>query len=82
MDPCATYRAAVQQALPQARVVADHFRLVPLANKAVTEVRRHVRVDTTGRRGTAMDPIWAERTDCSAATNGSAPTPSPRCGTA
>ena len=62
MDPCATYRAAVQQALPQARVVADHFHLVALANKAVTEVRRRVTVDTTGRRGTAKDPIWAKRT--------------------
>jgi transposase len=27
MDPCATYRAAVQQALPHARIVADHFHL-------------------------------------------------------
>ena len=62
MDPCATYRAAVQQALPQARVVADHFHLVALANKAVTEVRRRVTVDTTGKRGTAKDPIWAKRT--------------------
>ena len=62
MDPCATYRAAVQQALPQARIVADHFHLVALANKAVTEVRRRVTVDTTGKRGTAKDPIWAKRT--------------------
>ena len=62
MDPCATYRAAVQQALPQAQVVADHFHLVALANKAVTEVRRRVTVDTTGKRGTAKDPIWAKRT--------------------
>jgi transposase len=62
MDPCATYRAAVQQALPHARIVADHFHLVALANKAVTEVRRRVTVDTTGKRGTAKDPIWAKRT--------------------
>jgi transposase len=62
MDPCATYRAAVKVALPQARIVADHFHLVALANKAVTEVRRRVTVDTTGKRGTAKDPIWAKRT--------------------
>jgi transposase len=62
MDPCATYRAAVQQALPQARIVAGHFHLVALANKAVTEVRRRVTLDTTGQRGTAPDPIWARRT--------------------
>ncbi len=34
MDPCASYRAAVHQALPQARIVADHFHLVRLANQA------------------------------------------------
>jgi transposase len=62
MDPCATYRSAVRVALPNARIVADHFHLVALANKAVTEVRRRVTVDTTGRRGTAKDPIWAKRT--------------------
>jgi transposase len=43
-------------------IVADHFHLVALANKAVTDVRRRVTVDTTGRRGTAKDPIWAKRT--------------------
>jgi len=62
MDPCATYRAAVRQALPNALIVADHFHLVSLANKTVTEVRRRVTVDTTGHRGTAKDPIWAKRT--------------------
>jgi len=62
MDPCATYRAAVRQALPNALIVADHFHLVSLANKAVTEVRRRVTLDTTGHRGTAKDPIWAKRT--------------------
>ena len=62
MDPCAVYRAAVHQALPNALVVADHFHLVALANKAVTEVRRRVTIDVTGKRGTAKDPIWAKRT--------------------
>ena len=62
MDPCATYRAVVQQALPQAKIVADYFHLVALVNKAVTEVRRRVTVDTAGRRGTAKDPIWANPT--------------------
>ena len=62
MDPSATYRSAVREALPNALIVADHFHLVALANKAVTEVRRRVTVDTTGKRGTAKDPIWAKRT--------------------
>jgi len=62
MDPCATYRAAVRQALLNALIVADHFHLVSLANKTVTKVRRRVTLDTTGHRGTAKDPIWAKRT--------------------
>ena len=36
------YRAAVQQALPDARLVADRFHLVRLANEMVTEVRQRV----------------------------------------
>ena len=38
MDPSATYRSAVREALPNALIVADHFHLVALGNKAVTEV--------------------------------------------
>ena len=62
MDPCAAYRAAVREALPNALIVADHFHLVALSNQAVTEVRRRVTIDLTGKRGTAKDPIWAKRT--------------------
>ena len=61
MDPCASYRAAVREALPQARIVADHFHLVRLANQAVTDVRRRVTWDTHGRRGRKTDPAWAAR---------------------
>jgi transposase len=61
MDPCATYRAAVRQALPNAQIVADHPHLVALANQAVTDIRRRVTIDTTGKRGTAKGPIWAKR---------------------
>jgi transposase len=61
MDPCATYRRAVQEALPAARIVADHFHLVRLGNQMVTEVRQRVIRDTEGRRGRATDPIWASR---------------------
>jgi transposase len=59
MDPCASCRAAVHQALPKARIVADHFHLVRLANQAVTDVRRRVTWDTHGRRGRKSDPAWA-----------------------
>jgi len=61
MDPCATYRAAVAQALPHATIVADHFHLVRLANQALTDVRRRVTWDTHGRRGRKIDPEWAQR---------------------
>lgn len=61
MDPCATYRAAVREALPNARIVADHFHLVRLANQALTDVRRRVSWDTHGRRGRKIDPAWARR---------------------
>ena len=61
MDPCATYRAAVAEALPHALIVADHFHLVRLANQAVTDVRRRVTWDLHGRRGRAADPAWAAR---------------------
>ena len=61
MDPCATYRRAVQQALPQALIVADHFHVVRLANQALTEVRQRVTRDQTGRRGLKNDPVWANR---------------------
>ena len=61
MDPCASYRAAVQAALPHATIVADHFHLVRLANQMVTDVRRRVTWDTHGRRGRKTDPAWAAR---------------------
>ncbi len=55
MDPCASYRAAVHEALPQARIVADHFHLVRLANQAVTDVRRRVTWTPTAVRGRKTD---------------------------
>jgi transposase len=61
MDPCASYRAAVRQALPNALIVADRFHLVRLANQALTDVRRRVSWDTHGRRGRKSDPAWAAR---------------------
>ena len=61
IDPCATYRRAVQEALPNALIVADHFHLSRLGNKTVTDVRQRVVRETAGRRGRATDPIWAGR---------------------
>ena len=61
MDPCAVYRRAVTDALPNARIVADHFRLVRLANQAVTHVRQRTTRETLSRRGRSSDPAWASR---------------------
>jgi len=61
MDPCAAYRRAVTDALPNARIVADHFHVVRLGNQMVTDVRQRVIRETQGRRGRATDPIWASR---------------------
>ena len=38
IDPCASYRSAVEHALPHARVIADHFHLDRLAGEMVTDV--------------------------------------------
>jgi transposase len=61
LDPSAPYAAAVRQALPHARVAVDHFHLVQLANQAVTRVRQRVTREQLGRRGRAVDPVWANR---------------------
>ncbi len=61
IDPCAPYARAVRQALPQARIVVDHFHLVALANRTVTAVRQRVTREALGRRGRRTDPAWANR---------------------
>jgi transposase len=61
IDPCTAYRSAVQRALPHARLVADRFHLVRLANDMMTEVRQRVARDRLGRRGRKRDPAWANR---------------------
>ena len=61
IDPCAVYRSAVQQALPDAVIVVDHFHLVRLANQAVTKVCQRVTRQVLGRRGTTRDPARANR---------------------
>jgi transposase len=61
MDPCASYRSAVERALPGALIVADHFHVVRLANQALTEVRQRVTREQLGRRGRRTDPSWANR---------------------
>lgn len=61
MDLCASCRAAVCEALQNARIVADHVYLVCLANQAFTDVRRRVTWHAHGRRGRETDTAWAAR---------------------
>lgn len=62
LDPSAPFAAAIRAALPQARIVVDHFHLVRLANLMLTEVRQRVAREQLGRRGRKADLAWAHRT--------------------
>ena len=61
IDPCAPYASGIRRALPQARIVLDHFHLVMLANKMLTDVRQRVQHEQQSRRGMKVDPAWAHR---------------------
>lgn len=61
IDMCTIFKSAVQQVLPHAQLVVDHFHLVQLANATVTEVRRRVTVQVHGRRGRKGNRKWELR---------------------
>ena len=61
IDPSAPYAAGIRRSLPHARIVLDHFHLVMLANKALTDVRQRVSREQHDRRGRKQDPAWAHR---------------------
>src|SRR4051794_37409752 len=61
IDMCTVFKAAIRQVLPHALLVVDHFHVVQLANRAVTEVRRRVTLSQRGRRGRGSDPEWRIR---------------------
>ena len=61
IDPSAPYASGIRRALPQAKMVLDHFHLVMLANKMLTDVRQRVQHEQQGRRGMNLDPSWAHR---------------------
>ena len=42
IDPSAPHASGIRRALPQARIVLDHFHLVMLGNKMLTDVRQRV----------------------------------------
>ena len=61
IDPSAPYAAGIRRAVPHARIVLDHFHLVMLANKALTDARQRVSREQHDRRGRKQDPAWAHR---------------------
>ncbi|WP_407566963.1 ISL3 family transposase [Polymorphospora sp. A560] len=61
IDMCTVFKSAIRQVLPHAVLVVDHFHVVQLANRAVTEVRRRMTLIQRGRRGRGSDPEWRMR---------------------
>src|SRR5665811_276269 len=64
LDPHAGYRTAVTDrrvGFDNARLVADCFHVVKLANAAIDDVRRRVQQETTGHRGHKHDPLYRIR---------------------
>lgn len=61
LDPAAGYRAALDEHLPNATIVVDHFHVVRLANKAIDDIRRRTQWATTGHRGRKGDPLYRAR---------------------
>jgi transposase len=55
------FKAAIRQVLLRALLVIDHFHVVQLANRAVTDVRRRMTLTQRGRRGRGSDPEWRLR---------------------
>jgi transposase len=61
LDPAAGYRAALDEHLPNAVRVVDHFHAIKLANTAIDDVRRRVQQATLGHRGHKHDPLYRAR---------------------
>jgi hypothetical protein len=61
IDPSAAFRRALRMWLPRTAVAFDHFRLISLANQAMTETRQNLSQQVEGRRGWAVDKARAHR---------------------
>jgi transposase len=61
LDPSAGYRRALEDHLPAATLVVDHWHVVRLANRAIDQVRRRVQNQTLGHRGHKSDPLYRIR---------------------
>jgi len=61
IDPSAAFRKAITTHLPAAALSVDAFHLVQLANQMLTAVRQRCAREQHDRRGTSIDPAWANR---------------------
>ena len=67
VDPHEGYRSAVTSLLDdgglaaEAKIAADPFHIVRLANQALTKCRQRTQTDTTGHRGRKGDPLYGAR---------------------
>ena len=61
LDPAAGYRAALDEHLPNAVRVVDHFHAIKLANQAIDDVRRRTQQATLGHRGHRHDLLYRAR---------------------
>lgn len=61
IDPYQGYATALRGHLDHARLVADHWHVIRLANAMVDDVRRRVQQDTLGHRGRKGDPLYGVR---------------------
>ncbi len=61
LDPAAGYRKALEEHLPAATLVVDHFHCIRLANQAIDDVRRRIQQQTLGHRGRKGDPLYRVR---------------------
>jgi transposase len=61
IDPSAPYAAGIRLALPDAEIAVDHWHIIKLGNKMVTDTRRRVIQQSQGRRGRKVDAMWAHR---------------------
>jgi transposase len=61
IDLSSEFRAAIRTALPKAKISADHWHVIRLANEMVTKVRRRRVWETHGRRGRNIDTPYKYR---------------------
>jgi len=61
LDLSATYRHVFDEALPDARLVADKFHVVRHMTTKLDECRRRVQNETLGHRGRKNDPLFRVR---------------------